>query len=332
LGRVQFGVLYDFRNPLTWRRPWADLYRDLLEQIVSLEDLGYDAVWLTEHHFVPDGYLPALFPVAGAIAARTRRLRIGTNVLLLPLHHPVLVAENAAVLDLLSNGRCTLGVGLGYREEEFRGLGIARAERPGRMEEGLRLLRKCWAAEEPFDHDGRFWQLHGVDVQPKPLQRGGVPIWIGARGEQALERAARLGDGWLAAGAGRAEYQAYRAAREQHGRPVGPIAALRNVWVGDWSEAARFAIYMQSSYRQWYGEAADLPVDSVDTQPANGYPLPLDWYWIGDPSFIVDQLHAAHNELPFDQMIMVLHLAGVDVAQSNASIRRFATHVLPRFK
>jgi probable F420-dependent oxidoreductase len=332
LGVVQFGVLYDFRNPPAWRRPWAELYRDLLDQIVSLEDLGFDAVWLTEHHFVSDGYLPALFPVAGAIAARTRRLLIGTNVLLLPLHHPVLVAENAAVLDLVSNGRCTLGVGLGYRDEEFRGLGIPRAERASRMEEGLQVLRQCWAAEGPFDHHGRFWQLHGVDVQPKPLQPGGVPIWVGARGERALQRAARLADGWLAAGAGRAEYQAYRAACEHYGRPVGPIAALRNVWLGDWAEAAPFATYMQTSYRQWYGEAADLPVDTLDPQPANGYPLPLDWYWIGDSSFIIDQLHAAHNEVPFDQMIVVQHLAGVDVAQSNASIRRFAAHVLPRFK
>jgi alkanesulfonate monooxygenase SsuD/methylene tetrahydromethanopterin reductase-like flavin-dependent oxidoreductase (luciferase family) len=332
LGGVQFGVLYDFRNPPVWRRPWAQLYGDLLEQIVSLEDLGFDAVWLTEHHFVSDGYLPAVFPVAGAIAARTRRLRIGTNVLLLPLHHPVLVAENAAVLDLVSDGRCTLGVGQGYREQEFRGLGIRRAERPARMEEGLHIVRRCWAAEGPFDHIGRFWQLHGVDVQPKPVQAGGVPIWVGARGAAALDRAARLGDGWLAAGAGRAEYEAYRAACEQHGRPVGPIAALRNVWVGDWSDAAPFATYMQTSYRQWYGEAADLPVDTSDAQPADGYPLPLDWYWIGDPSFIADQLQAAHSEVPFDQLVMVLHLPGVDVTESNAAIRRFAAHVLPRFK
>jgi alkanesulfonate monooxygenase SsuD/methylene tetrahydromethanopterin reductase-like flavin-dependent oxidoreductase (luciferase family) len=332
LGRVQFGVLYDFRNPVAWQRPWPDFYRGLLDQIISLEELGFDAVWLTEHHFVADGYLPAVFPVAGAIAARTRRLRIGTNLLLLPLHHPVLVAENAAVLDVLSDGRFTLGVGLGYRDEEFRGLGVARAERPGRMEEGLRLVRQCWAAEGPFDHFGRYWRLAGVDVQPKPVQAGGVPIWVGARGDRALDRAARLGDGWLAAGAGHSEYLAYRSACEQHGRPIGPIAALRNVWVGDWSEAERFATYMQTSYRQWYGQAADLPVDTVAATPANEYPLPLDWYWIGEPGFITDQLLAAHAEVPFDQLIMVLHFAGADLSQSQSSISRFARHVLPRFK
>jgi alkanesulfonate monooxygenase SsuD/methylene tetrahydromethanopterin reductase-like flavin-dependent oxidoreductase (luciferase family) len=329
---MQFGVLYDFRNPAAWRRPWATMYRALLDQIAALEDLGFDAVWLTEHHFVEDGYLPALFPVAGAIAARTHRVQIGSNLLLLPLHHPVLVAENAAVLDVLSDGRFVLGVGLGYRDDEFRGLGIARAERPGRMEEGLQLVRQCWATEGPFDHAGRYWQLAGVDVQPKPVQAGGVPIWVGARGERALERAARLGDGWLVAGAGRTEYLAYRAACARHGRPVGPIAALRNVWVGDWSEAGPYATYMQTSYRKWYGEAGDLPVDTTEPRPANGYPLPLDWYWIGDPGFIAEQIAAAHAEVPFDQLIMVMHFPGIDVEQSRASITHFATDVLPRFK
>jgi alkanesulfonate monooxygenase SsuD/methylene tetrahydromethanopterin reductase-like flavin-dependent oxidoreductase (luciferase family) len=332
LGRVQFGVLYDFRNPVAWRRPWADLYRALLDQIASLEDLGFDSVWLTEHHFIPDGYLPALFPVAGAIAARTRRLQIGTNVLLLPLHQPVLVAENTAVLDVLSAGRGVLGVGLGYRNEEFQGLGIPRHERPARMEEGLTLLRNCWASEAPFDHAGRYWNLTGVAVHPRPLQPGGVPIWIGARGDRALERAARLGDGWLAAGAGRAEYLAYRAACERHARRVGPIAILRNVFVGEWSRAGPYATYMQTSYRQWYGEAADLPVDTAEPQAANGYPLPLDWYWIGDPAFIAEQLEISREEVPFDQLIMVMHFPGMDVAESSASIRRFASSVLPRFK
>jgi alkanesulfonate monooxygenase SsuD/methylene tetrahydromethanopterin reductase-like flavin-dependent oxidoreductase (luciferase family) len=200
------------------------------------------------------------------------------------------------------------------------------------MEEGLGVLRQCWAADAPFDHAGRYWQLRGVDVQPKPLQPGGVPIWVGARGARALERAARLGDGWLAAGAGREEYVAYRAACERHGRAVGPIAALRNVWVGDWEQAAPHATYMQTSYRRWYGEAADLPVDTAEPRAANGYPLPLDWYWIGDPEFIVEQIEAAREDVPFDHLIMVMHMPGMEWAQSGASIARFATDVLPRFK
>jgi hypothetical protein len=136
----------------------------------------------------------------------------------------------------------------------------------------------------------------------------------------------------LAAGAGRAEYLAYRAACERHGRPLGPIAVLRNVWVGDWPEARAYATYMQTSYREWYGEAGDLPVDTTEPQPANGYPLPLDWYWIGDSGFIAEQVEASHEEVPFDQLIMVMHFPGMDAEQSHASITRFATDVLARFK
>ena len=322
---MQFGVLYDFRNPAAWRRPWAQTYRALLDQIASLEDLGFDAVWLTEHHFVEDGYLPAVFPVAGAVAARTSRLQIGTNVLLLPLNHPVLVAENAAVLDVLSEGRFVLGVGLGYRDEEFRGLGIRRGERAGRMEEGLSVLRQCWA-DGPFDHAGRYWQLAGVDVQPKPVQSGGVPIWVGAHGDRALERAARLGDGWLAAGAGRAEYMAYRAACERHGRPVGPIAALRNVWVGDWSQAQVHAAYVRDTYRRWYAAAADRPVDTSDES------FSITWQLVGDGESVIDQIHAYHDELPFEQLIMLVHLAGMHPEASLESLTLFSRKVLPRFK
>jgi alkanesulfonate monooxygenase SsuD/methylene tetrahydromethanopterin reductase-like flavin-dependent oxidoreductase (luciferase family) len=323
---MQFGVLYDFRNPAAWRRPWASMYRALVDQIASLEDLGFDAVWLTEHHFVGDGYLPAVFPVAGAIAARTRRLQIGSNVLLLPLHHPVLVAENAAVLDVLSEGRFVLGVGLGYRYEEFRGLGIARRERPGRMEEGLSVLRQCWAADGAFDHAGRYWQLAGVDVQPKPVQPGGVPIWVGAHGERALERAARLGDGWLAAGAGRAEYLAYRAACERHGRPVGPIAALRNVWVGDWSRAQLYADYVRDTYRRWYAAAADRPPDTSEES------FSTTWQLVGDAESVINQIHAYHDELPFEQLIMLVHLAGMDPEKSFESLSLLSSKVLPRFR
>ena len=127
---MKFGVLYAFRNPPQWQQPFPDFYRAQFDQMQAVEQLGYDVVWVTEHHFIEDGYLPSLLPVAAVIADRTKRVQIGTYVLLLPLHNPLRVAEDAAVVDIISNGRLLLGLGQGYRLEEFEGFNINRDDRP----------------------------------------------------------------------------------------------------------------------------------------------------------------------------------------------------------
>ncbi len=325
---MKFGVLYDFRNPARWARPWTALYRSILDQIASLEDMGFDSVWLTEHHFVQDGYLPSIFTMAGAIAARTKRLIIGANTLLLPLHHPVEVAENAAVVDVLSGGRFVLGVALGYRQVEFRGYGVPRESRGARMEESLTILRRCWA-DEPFSYEGTHYKLRDVDVQPKPLQRPGVPIWVGARGPKAIDRAARLADGWLTAGAGRAEFETYRDACARHGRPLGTLCALKNVWVGDMSDVGPHARYIQDGYGQWYAEAGDLPIDTAEVPRIEGEQLPLDWYLIGDHAYVTERLLSYREQVPFDHLVVVMHYPGMDTAVSARSLRRFADEVMP---
>src|SRR5437868_899465 len=109
----------DLRNPPRWSRPWADHYAHALELVEEGERLGASSAWLTEHHFFDDGYLPQCLTFAAAVAARTKRLRIGTAVLLLPLHPPLEVAEQAAVVDIMSGGRLDLGLGLGYRKPEY---------------------------------------------------------------------------------------------------------------------------------------------------------------------------------------------------------------------
>lgn len=321
---MRFGVLYDFRNPAAWRRPPAELYRALLDQIAGLEDLGFDSVWLTEHHFVADGYLPAVFPLAGAIAQRTKRLRIGTYVLLLPLHRPVEIAESAAVTDVLSEGRFTLGVGLGYRDAEFRGLGVARSTRGARMDEAIEIVRRCWG-DGALSYAGRHFTLSKVDARPKPLAGASAPIWVGAHTERAIDRAARLGDGWLAGGAGRVEYEQYRAACARHAKPLGTVCALRNVWIGSRSEIDAQAAYVRDLYRKWYGEAADRPVD------ASGDSFSTAWQLMGEPASVVEQIAAYREELPFDELVMLVHLAGTPIDASTRALRLFAERVRPRF-
>src|ERR1700730_5097325 len=121
-----------FQNPKQWRVPWQTVYEEGLEFVRVAEDLGFDEVWLSEHHFAEDGTCPALLPVCAAIASRTRRIRVGTKVMLLPFHNPLRLAEDAAVVDVLSGGRLDLGLAAGYRLAEFEGFGISRSERAAR--------------------------------------------------------------------------------------------------------------------------------------------------------------------------------------------------------
>src|SRR5262245_36536851 len=165
---LRFGLWYAFRNPAEWRTSYESLYAEVLEQLAWAETIGYDDVWLTEHHFVDDGHAPSPLVQAAAIAARTKKIRIGTAVLLLPLYNPVRVAEDGATVDILSGGRFELGVGIGYRVEEFAGLGISRAERAGRMNEGLEIIRRLWDGES-VSFRGKHFRLAGACLTPMPL-------------------------------------------------------------------------------------------------------------------------------------------------------------------
>lgn len=197
-GALRFGLWYDFRNPTRWRREPEVLYARTFEQIERAEALGWHDVWLSEHHFVEDEYAPSLLPIAAAIAARTERIRIGTSVLLLPLHDPVRVAEDAATVDVISNGRLELGVAAGYRLGEFEGFGVPRSQRAGRMEEAVPLLRRLLAGER-VGFEGRHYRAHDLEIHPRPVQSP-LPLWIGGFSEPAARRAARLADGFIGIG------------------------------------------------------------------------------------------------------------------------------------
>lgn len=195
---MSFGVFYDFRNPAQFRQDWTKRYREVFEQIEWVErDSNFDAVSVSEHHFVDDGYTPSVMALATAIAVKTERLQIGTNIIQLPLHNPLRIAEDSLTVDVLSGGRFRLGVAIGYRELEFIALGSSTKERRTRMEEGMEIIRRAFAGE-PFSHEGRHWSFPQLRVTPPPVRDGGPPIWMGGTVPAALGRAARLGDGFLA--------------------------------------------------------------------------------------------------------------------------------------
>lgn len=279
----KIGVQYDFR--LSTReddqRTWSEFADATLTACRELDAAGVDGLWLTEHHFVGDGYLPALLPMAAALAVTTTRCDIGTSVLLAPLHHPLALAEAAAVVDNLSHGRFVLGLGLGYRGQELAAFGVRKQERARRMEETLEILTQSWSAG-PLEFAGEFFTVPPVDVVPKPVQQP-PRLWLAARARPTALRAGRWGSGIiLGSDADPQLRRTYLDAAHEAGRETSSldVAQLRSTLILDLigrnhlTEINAGLARRSSDYGEWFADAGDLPEDRVERRPSPGAGVP----------------------------------------------------------
>jgi alkanesulfonate monooxygenase SsuD/methylene tetrahydromethanopterin reductase-like flavin-dependent oxidoreductase (luciferase family) len=184
---VHIGLgLFTAQIPTGSDRTFEREYRETLELVRLAESSGFDSAWVSEHHGASDGYLPSLLPMLAAFATVTQRIALGTGVVLTPFHDPLRLAEDAAVVDQLSGGRLILGLGSGWREEEFRAFGVPKAERVLRTVETVEILRRAWTGRR-FSFEGRAFRHDRVRVTPPPAQRGGPPIYLGGYAERAFK-------------------------------------------------------------------------------------------------------------------------------------------------
>ncbi len=334
--RMRFGYQLDFRNPPGSGRSFPDLYRDLLGQAELAESLGFDSIWLTEHNFTDDGYLPAMLPAAAAIAARTSRVAIGTFVLLAPFQHPLKLAEDAAVVDVISNGRLRLGLGQGYRQEEFDGFGVARSERLGRTLETIEILKRAWTGER-FSFEGKYFRFKDVRVLPTPASRPYPELLWGAGAPKAIQRAARMGLSFACV-AGRREVGIYTDALKAAGRDPASFSVVnsRVVYIASseeeaWREVGDALMYQAEHYGRWLSAAAgttDMSKVLIRPDPDRLKHTSI----LGPPDKVRARIAEVIESAPITDLITVTQLPGLDPSKARRSLERFGREVLPAFR
>lgn len=300
--------------------------RAVVDQATLAEDLGFDSLFLGHHYLASSAFFQPL-SVASYLAARTERIRLGFGILLGPLLPPVALAEELATLDVLSDGRLTVGLGTGYREKEYAAVGLPYEERFRRMEEGVRLMRRLWAGETVTE-EGLFGSLRNAKLHLRPLQDGGPPIWLGAFAGRGVRRVAELDASWLMAGEGddetlRERIALIRSELSERGLSLDRAYPLmREACVRpDREDAMRIGrdhlLPQFKAYRSWE-TAQQMDPDA----------LLRDHSLIGTPEDALERLRGWH-EMGITDVIMRFDWHGMADDEALESIRLIGTEVLP---
>ncbi len=345
---MEFGLftLFDFFPHLQDETAY---YRHTLELMVHAEALGFDSVWVGEEHFYSFGICPSPQIFLTALAQRTRRLRLGTAISLLPFENPLRKAEDFAMLDILSEGRLNFGVGRGIIPKHFEGFRVPPQESRARYEEALEIIRLAWTRER-FSYEGRFWQIPELSLSPKPLQKPHPPIYRGTISTESFETAGLRGDGafvvpWLTAPYPEVKrrVERYRSLLEAHGHQPPPSVFIfflfvdpdRSVALAEGREATRRYIELISSF---------IPPQAV-AQLRSGDPLKVflelmtslpdhleERAIVGNPRDCRRRLAELRGELGIEHIAFYFHAGARDVGRARQGLELFAREVMPEFR
>jgi alkanesulfonate monooxygenase SsuD/methylene tetrahydromethanopterin reductase-like flavin-dependent oxidoreductase (luciferase family) len=293
---------------------------DLVEQVCKARQCGFASIWFPHHYLTAPLQMLQLTPVMAYLLPEAKGMMVGPGILILPLLNPVHVAEEAATLDILSEGNYVLGLGLGYREGEFTAFGISLSERAARFTEAIALIRRLWA-EDRVTHAGRFYSVHEHGISVKPTCP--VPIWVAAQADPAIRRAARIGDAWLIVPSSTLEETAakmrvYRAAVAESGRHPHWFPIERECYVGASHTTALDECrgpleYKYKAYASW-GLQGSMQMPFED--------FVRDRFLIGDASFVKEEVARYREALGVDHFIMRVQWPGLPQDRALASIRR----------
>jgi alkanesulfonate monooxygenase SsuD/methylene tetrahydromethanopterin reductase-like flavin-dependent oxidoreductase (luciferase family) len=332
IGSIKFGYMLDFRNPEFSKLESSAFYDEMFRQIEFIERAGFNSVWVTEHHFVDDGYLAPVMPMLAAIAARTTRLRLGTYVLLAPLYHPLRLAEDAAMIDVISKGRLRLGLGMGYRDEEFEALGVSKKTRYSRTLETIEILKRAWSGET-FSFAGKHFNFKDVRVLPRPVSKPYPELLWGGMTAKAIERAAEHDLGF-ACNLGRHQLELYRSAMRARGKdPFNySIVNSRIVYVADdedtaWNDIERAAMYQAALYGKWLS-AANPGQNWIQPNPKQLRAGAI----LGSPEAVRAKLAEVIETASPTELIVNMQLPGLAPSKTMCSLERFAAEVVPKLR
>ena len=329
---MKFGMFGGARSVPGVDDGYHEGYSAYIDAVLEAEALGYYSNFLVEHHFSGMGQVSASLSLLSYLAAQTKTIRLGTAVVVLPWHNPVLVAEQAATLDLLSNGRFDFGVGKGYRYNEFEGFCIPIEESTERFEEAMEVIRKAWTTKGRFSHHGKRWHYDNIIIEPEPVQKPHPPFWLAAGRPESLRYAAQEGynlflDQFQTFEVMLERFHIYREAVLETGREFTPhsVAVARGLLIAKTAaerEAAIAARMKSQEVMNAHGTSADKSVKSSMVSDPDLRKAATEGTLIGTPEEIIERLKSLERE-------------GVDYVilstRGNDALRVFAEEVMPAF-
>ncbi len=340
---MNFGTFLLMQSPSA--RSSQEIYGRAIELAQAAETLGFRSVWLAEHHFSTYGYLSRPAQLATYIAAKTTRLRVGTAVIVVPLHHPLVVAEEIATLDLLAGGRVDIGLGRGYQHYEFERLGLELESGRARWEESVDVILKALEGQ-PFSYDGKIFKIPETTVFPQPLQRPRPPIWITAQSPDSVEAAVRRGFNVLTGGFGvplerMAEFRRLFDRMVAEVKPPEPlqVGVQRAVYVTDnqadaraAAEEARWNMRVTLSLRNHYERVEGGRAVAVPAPQEPDVDDLLDRFLvIGTPDTVVRQIRRIEEAVGITHFNCSFWFGDLEQARVLRSMQMFARDVMPAF-